>query len=354
MRCARVVSLLLLLVLAGLLPGCGRVLEGDPPPPLPAPVALPLERGTKELVIQVRVPGDGPAAVDLPMVVDSGLSGPVLLSAQTAAALGLRARGIAVATGWGGMRLVRFTALDRMEMGPVRLTRVPAAVMDLPDGVTRRAGRADIAGLLGATLFRAYGVTVDVPAGTLTLSAPGTMPVPPGAVVLPLAPGPLPAVTVAIDGMPVVLAVDTGATADVVLSQAAARRLDLAGRYGPGRSGAALSAAGTVTVTKRTVDTLSFGSPAHTSPAGTSPVTLHHVEVDVVGAGGGTLAALLPGAGALPDGVDGVLGLGLLSQFRFTLEPGEGEAGRLVLLPLAGHDPTVWRRLLDQAPSPGG
>ena len=48
------------------------------------------------------------------------------------------------------------------------------------------------------------------------------------------------------------------------------------------------------------------------------------------------------GGDGLPAGMDGVVGLGLLTQFRFTLDV---PAGRLTMVPLAGHDMGFWDEL---------
>lgn len=310
----RFLAFLLLLIL----PACGEM-PGQSPPELAEPVVLPLERNTRELVVPARINGLGP----FPLVLDSGLSGTHLLAEPVADRLGLRRSGFAVGASWGGFSLARFATVSRMDLGALTLRDTRMAVMDLPAGVTRRAGRPDIAGLLGGPLFQAYAVTVDVLAGTVTLSPPGG-PAPADAEILPLSGGELPGVTLAIDGGPVILAVDTGATSDITITEEAARRLGLTARYGPGRRAEVTTAAGPLEVATLSVERVELGRLA-----------ISHVEVDV-------LEGSLLGGDGLPAGVDGVVGLGLLTQFRFTIDV---SSGTLALVPLARHDLDFWEAL---------
>lgn len=288
---------------------------------------LRLERGGRALVVSATLNGDDSRL----MAVDSGLTGTHLLVTPMAEALGLPLRGLAVARSWAGLGTVRFATLDRLGLGGLELRDVPVAVTDLSPGLLARDGRPGPSGLLGLPLFDAYAVTVDVPAGTLTLSPPGG-PVPDGAILLPLVPGEIPVVELLVDGQPVRLLIDTGAvSSDVALFEDAAERLGLPERYGEGRRTRVLSAGGETEMAKLTVDEVRVG-----------PQRLPKVEVDV---------APRPGFWSrwIDAGWDGVVGLGLLAQYRFTLDI---PTGRLVLVPLATHDNSFWGRLEGTGPQP--
>lgn len=310
-----------------MLAACGEVPAGPPPPILDEPVVLRLERGDRALVVEAILNGDAPRL----MVVDSGLSETHLLDANVAESLGLPLRGLAVMWSWAGLGTVRRATLDRLGLGGVELRDVPVAVVDLPPEMLAREGKPGSSGLLGQPLFDAYAVTVDVPAGTLTLSPPGG-PVPDGAILLPLLPSEVPLVELLVDGQPVRLSVDTGAIAsDITLYEDAAARLGLPGRYGEGRRTRILSAGGELDIAKLTVDQVQVG-----------PQRLPKVEVDLVPRH--SLSGLW-----IDRTLDGVVGLGLLAQYRFTLDI---PAGRLVLVPLAVHDGSFWDRLEDKSAAP--
>ncbi|QJE74494.1 hypothetical protein HHL28_16750 [Aerophototrophica crusticola] len=313
--------------MALLLAACGEPPAGPPPPALDAPVVLPVQAGGSDLMVQASVNGGTPET----FIVDSGLTGTHVLGRDTAERLGLEQHGFALVGSWAGLGMARFTRVESLGLGGLELRGLPMAVVGLPPGVLARDGGVALAGFLGQPLFDAYAVTVDVPAGTLTLSPPGG-PVPEGAITLPLLPGPMPLVELRVDGQPVRLSIDTGAaTSDITLYEDVAERLGLRARYGEGRRSRALAAAGEVEFEKLTVGEVRVG-----------PQRLPKVELDIVPRA--TLWDRL-----FPGDWDGVVGLGLLAQYRFTLDI---PRGRLVLVPLTTHDSSFWQRLEDKSAAP--
>ena len=161
--------------------------------------------------------------------------------------------------------------------------------------------------LLGRDLLRGLVLEADMPAGRVAFRAPGAAAPPPDAEVIPLqSHGGAPVVDVSIEGAPLRLMVDTGATGAIALSEAAARK---AGLLAPGR---AISSAQSVSLGGLSFDRI---------------VTARTVETAGLGLRDVTVQIYAPSAPAMMP--EGLLGIGLLRRFRFTLDlPGR----RLVLL----------------------
>ncbi|MEW6757980.1 MAG: aspartyl protease family protein [Acidobacteriota bacterium] len=128
---------------------------------------LPQEAAVRRLVVSARLEGKGPYTLAL----DSS-SSVLLLSSGTAKALALKPleEGAISAVGLEGTLRGRWTLVDRLEVGPLSLRRVPAFVLSGPDA----AGVA--AGVLPLWLLRRWGLAVDVSRGSLVFHPPGTPP----------------------------------------------------------------------------------------------------------------------------------------------------------------------------------
>ncbi|MEW5764608.1 MAG: aspartyl protease family protein [Acidobacteriota bacterium] len=128
---------------------------------------LPQESAVRRLVVSARLEGKGPYALAL----DSSAS-LLLLSSGTAKALDLKplGEGEISAVGLDGTLRGRWTLVDRLEVGPVSLRRVPAFILSGPDA----AGTA--AGVLPLWLLRRWGLAVDPSRGSLVIHPPGTPP----------------------------------------------------------------------------------------------------------------------------------------------------------------------------------
>jgi tetratricopeptide (TPR) repeat protein len=128
---------------------------------------LPQEAAVQRLTLSVRMEGMGP----FPLALDS--SSPVLLlSAATAKAMALKPLGEGTfrAAGLDGALRGRWALVERVELGPLVLSRVPAFLLSGSD----TSGTA--AGVFPLHLLRGYGLAVNVAARTLVLHPPGTPP----------------------------------------------------------------------------------------------------------------------------------------------------------------------------------
>jgi hypothetical protein len=110
--------------------------------------------------VMARINGKGEYAFDI----DSASADFMTVSPLLAEDLGLTTSGASVATGVGtGTAVVRFSRLDRIELGRVTFTDVPVMVSDLD--VFRGLKK----GLIGTALLKRFNVTIDVPAAVVDL-----------------------------------------------------------------------------------------------------------------------------------------------------------------------------------------
>ncbi|HYE50358.1 MAG TPA: retropepsin-like aspartic protease [Azospirillaceae bacterium] len=283
--------------------GCTATPPRAPAPRLERPLVVPVAWEKDGLVVHASVNGSAP----LPFIFDSGLSEIHVLSRETARRLGVEGRGWSMAGSWSGYASTSFAEVDELELGGLRFGRTPVAIMDLPESVTARKEGPPLAGFLGQPLFRPYAVTVDVAAGTLTLSQDHEPPA--GAVVLPIRMrGGLPRVPARFGEASLQLDVDTGDFGEVTLYENAARRLRVLRRYGPGEVRGAVAAGGPFNYIAVRADGFRLG-------------VLSFDDLELHVAPFGVAAAMKE---------DGTVGMGLLGRFRFTLDQ---PAGRLVLEP---------------------
>ncbi|HYC04573.1 MAG TPA: pepsin/retropepsin-like aspartic protease family protein [Azospirillaceae bacterium] len=299
-------------VVAAMLPflaACAALPPSPPPRTLPDPVSMPVAVEPAGLVVEASVNGGAPA----PFLLDTGLSDAHVLDRPAAVALGLSGRGVTLVGSWSGYSGASLTTVDSVSIGPVVMERPPVAVMALPDGMTDREQAPRFAGVVGQPLFHAYAVTIDAPAGRMTLSSGYTPPS--DALILPIRMvNGLPAVEAAVAGVRVLLQIDTGDFGEVTLYEDAVRRLRLQDALGGGEERQAMAAGGR------------FAYRRH----GASGLTLAGEEM------GSVELHVAPRGTLFRSAEHGTIGLGLLRRFRFTVDqPG----GRLVLERLGGTSP---------------
>ncbi len=157
------------------------------------------------------------------LLLDTGAQG-MLITPETAAALALPLAGMTRIYGTGGSTQARVVRLPGLRLGAAPMPDLLAPVAPLPIQL-----RSDppLAGLLGAALLARFDLDIDIPAGRLTLHAPGTCAPPPGTTLpLEVTRAGEPFLPVRINGQPLLALLDTGTRA-TLLTQATARRLNL-------------------------------------------------------------------------------------------------------------------------------
>lgn len=130
----------------------------------PDHVAVPLisREGTRIRMVSMRLNGRG----EYPIDIDSASADFLTISPLLAEELGLQPGGSSQAVGVGtGHAAVRFSRLDRVEMGGIVFRDVPVMVSDL------HVFRGLRKGLLGTALLKRFNVTIDVRAGVMDLYA---------------------------------------------------------------------------------------------------------------------------------------------------------------------------------------
>ena len=157
------------------------------------------------------------------LLVDTGAQG-MLVTPETARDLALPLRGTTRIYGTGGSQEARLVALPGLRLGGAGMPEQVSPVAPLP--VSLGVSPA-LAGLLGASLLSRFDVALDVPAGRMALSLPGSCARPEG-VVLPLEVSRAgePFVPVRVNGQTLLALLDTGSRATLLTVQAA-RRLGL-------------------------------------------------------------------------------------------------------------------------------
>jgi len=175
-------------------------------------------------IVQAWIDGRGP----FPFVVDAG--GHLILTAQTAARLGVASRGSAHSTGAGtAIRTVGFARVATIRLGDAVIAGQVAKVV--PYGFRRleRGPRPPKAGWLGLELFERFAVTFDPTTRTMTLR-PLSRPRPaPRGVSLPITfSEDAPLVPCAVDGHPGPCMVDTGNAGYTIVEDHWARGTGLA------------------------------------------------------------------------------------------------------------------------------
>lgn len=206
-----------------------------------APAQIPFSLYQGNIVVPV-VLGDHPP---LPFVFDSGLSHGNIITTQTAEKLGIKASGkVHLGDASGAGRSGGFTRIDHIRVGSVVLAKQPFAIVKVPSQVVARNGKPPIAGYIGAPLLKNAVVCVDYADKTLERW--------PRAAFKPQAYDKVPArvnhglvtIYVIVDGLPAVVAIDTGNNGGVELFPAFVKAHHLLKRYPDMRAMKGASGAG--------------------------------------------------------------------------------------------------------------
>ena len=114
----------------------------------------------------VTIDGHGPFTFEL----DSG--GHLILTAETAEALGLRPVGQLSSTGAAAVMRAGYVKLRELRIGDAVMRNQPAKVLPLPRWSSDRGTHSPRAGIIGLELFERFVVSIDPKAKTVTLSDP--------------------------------------------------------------------------------------------------------------------------------------------------------------------------------------
>jgi hypothetical protein len=146
------------------------------PPPIPADHAVlspsrtttvPYEDdGRTRVYVPVTIDGHGPYAFEL----DSG--GHLILTAETAEALGLRPVGQLSSTGATAVMRAGYVKLGELRIGDAVMRNQVAKVLPLPRWSSDRGTHPPRAGIIGLELFERFVVSIDPKAKTVMLSDP--------------------------------------------------------------------------------------------------------------------------------------------------------------------------------------
>ena len=146
-------------------------------PPIPADHAIlsalrttsiPYEDdGRTRVYVPVTIDGRGPFTFEL----DSG--GHLILTAETAEALGLKPQGQLSSTGAAAVMRAGYVKLGELRIGDAVMRNQPAKVLPLPPWSSDRGPHPPRAGIIGLELFERFVVSIDPTAKIVTLSDPG-------------------------------------------------------------------------------------------------------------------------------------------------------------------------------------
>jgi hypothetical protein len=122
--------------------------------------------GRTRVYVPVTIDGHGPFTFEL----DSG--GHLILTAETAEALGLRPKGELSSTGAAAVMKAGYVKLGELRIGDAVIRNQPAKVLPLPPWTSDRGTRPPRAGIIGLELFERFVVSIDPKAKVVTLSDP--------------------------------------------------------------------------------------------------------------------------------------------------------------------------------------
>lgn len=186
---------------------------------LSQPTEIPFVLEENRIIVGVSIDG-GPAK---PFLFDTG--GQLMITREAAA--GIKAEPLRTDRVSGIGTKVHYAEsikIDSLKVGAITLDQLTARVIDLPNTLVDRGSRPRLAGQIGAELLAHYAVTIDYGRRILTLNAPGFRP-PSTQLTLPLglamSPDGLshPSVAAEFDGVAGDFLLDTGAGAQIVLSE---------------------------------------------------------------------------------------------------------------------------------------
>lgn len=208
------------------------------------------DRGPFNLIVDTAV---NPSVIDLSVARDLGLD--------------IDESGATQAAGVGTDRIPVYpTVLTGLNIGAHEFSTFPAVAMDLRPFASR-LGRP-FHGALGYSFLRSRAVRIDYPAREITFYEGAAPPAPPRGTELPLE---LVGTDVLIDsvylnGQPVRVTLDTGASLALTLSSRTATRTGLSDLYASATPGRVRGARGTAQVMKATADSLRVGGASAEAP----------------------------------------------------------------------------------------
>jgi hypothetical protein len=237
----------------------------------------------------------------LPFVFDSGLSHGNLVTPQAAARIGLKGdRELRIGDATGDLHQGRLATVSKVRVGEAQLADQVYAIIDIPEPVTARPGKAPLAGFLGAPLMQGAVLCVDYARGRLDRWPRSAFRRGDRTAVPMKLRHELPTLEVIIDGQRATLVVDSGNNGAITVYPAFAQRTRFEQRYpdlatrglrdGSGASSSILVAEAEV---------VEFGPGA----------VFHHVPV-----------AVIPQGMDPAWGIDGMVGYQVLSQLNPCLD----------------------------------
>ena len=216
--------------MVALLAGFSAAVLAAPKPDKPAarPVEIPFRLESGNIVVEVEfAPGR-----KLPFVFDSGLSNGNIVTTEAAAKLGLKGEEkLTIGDASGDAHDAMLTTVPSVRVGGATLDNQVYAIVEVPDEVTQRGGKAELAGFLGAPLMKDAVLCVDYDKQRMQRwTRPAFDAADRTSVAMKLT-HELPTIVALIDGKRATLIVDSGNNGAVVVYPAFAEKNDFRTRY---------------------------------------------------------------------------------------------------------------------------
>lgn len=192
-------------------------------------------------------------------ILDTG--GHNILTPAAAEALGVRPVGAGSSGGAGSGQLAQqYVRIDKLEIGAATMRDQHFYVLPLQYGTVERGTREPLAGLLGLELFERFAMRMDYPAKTLTLRKLAGFRYQGKGTAVPISfDDDMPLIEGRINGIPGLIALDTGNSGTTVVQQVWARRHGLAERLKRGVETVSFGAGGASTNWASRIDSLEIG-----------------------------------------------------------------------------------------------
>lgn len=264
-------------------------------PPGKSAVDVPVEIANGHLYVQAKIDGKGPFR----LLLDAG--GINVMVPELAQALGVAAKGTSQGAGAGSKDQVEVTTVRTLEIGGIVLTDQPFAVIPLRAYALRVEG-AEFDGLVGYELFRRFPARVDYARGRVTFFEPSAFRYTGNGTRLPLRfNGRVPQVDGAVEGIPGVFDLDTGARTSLTLAPAFWKEHKLDQKFGAKQE--VIAGAG-------------LGGPARALLGRAGSLKLGDAEVRAPV----TMLSTASGGAFAEGGYAGAIGYGALRRFDLVLD----------------------------------
>jgi predicted aspartyl protease len=130
-----------------------------------ASATMPIVVGQRGIVVRATIDGKGP----FPFILDTGAM--AILSARTAAALGIKGAGAGSIAGVGGSTKTEIANVREVKLGAAGMRDIPFVIHEMPKRVFSDNGvETEIAGFLGLEVFERFAVRLDLPNQQMTLT----------------------------------------------------------------------------------------------------------------------------------------------------------------------------------------